>query len=426
MASAADFPSTRSFRDQDGAFHTGGAAFFNGDETDISAQLDVLDSVVAAELVFLDGAVIGTATASKCVVANSSGAVADPDLILESTNEINVTIGGVGLLALDDAAIASNAAATDTAGKACYVETQDAGATPTTAKAGGLLNMKTGDGADAANAVACGPGGALVITTGDGGANTGAGSGEVGGAGGALTITTGPGGTTDSTGAHAGGAGGALTISTGVGGTQTGAAQTGGAGGDIAITGAAGGAVSVASATGGAGATVTVTAGAGGAASGGSDTGGEGGDLLLVSGAGGTGATAGVAGNVISRGQTFLQKKLDDPMGAAATISTAELLGGIIVATPTGDGDAYTTPTGAEISALFGTTPTVGDSFELTIINVAATNKTVELTAGATGMTVTGEATIENVTDGVAAGVASSGTFIFVNTDANVWVAYRK
>ena len=383
----------------------------------------MLDTLVAVELTFVDGAIEGAVTASKVVVADSSGAVADADLLLESTNEINITIGGVSLLALDDAAIASNAAATDTAGKDCFVETQDAGATPTAAKTGGLYNLKTGDGASAANAVACGAGGAMSIVSGAGGANTGGGTGEVGGAGGAVAVTGGVGGTTDSTGAHAGGAGGAVTITTGIGGTQTGSTTAGGVGGELGLTAGAGGAVTTSSGVGGRGGTVTVTAGAGGAASGGSDTGGEGGDVLLVSAAGGTGATAGIAGNVISRGQTFLQKKLAQTMAGAGTISDSDMLSGLIVGTPTADPSNYTTPTGAQISTLFGTTPTVGDSFELTIINIAATNKVIDLVAGGSGMTVTGESLIENATDGP---LNSSGTFVFVNTASDTWIAYRK
>ena len=128
----------------------------------------------------------------------------------------------------------------------------------------------------------------------------------------------------------------------------------------------------------------------------------------------------------IVRGQVFMQKRLAQTMGAAATISDGDMLSGIIIGTPTADPSDYTTPTGAETSALFDTTPTIGDSFELTIINIAATAKVIDLTAGASGMTITGESVIENVTDGVAAGLAASGTFIFVNTAADTWIAYRK
>ena len=371
--------------------------------------------------------------AARTYTIPDGGAAASFVLTEEAAFSVNSVAGftfnvgaagsGVGLLKMDDAAISSFAGATDAAGQDIYIETQDAGATPTTAKAGGLYNLKTGEGAAAADAVACGAGGAFSVITGAGGANTGAATGEAGGAGGALTLTSGVGGTTDSTGAHAGGAGGAIQITSGIGGTQTGSTTAGGVGGELGLTAAVDGAVTTASSVGGRGGSVTVTAGAGGAASGESDTGGEGGDVLLVSAAGGTGGTAGVAGNVISRGQSFMQKKLAQTMAGAATISDSDLLSGVIVGTPTADPSNYTTQTGAQISALFGTTPTVGDSFELTFINVAATNKVIDLVAGGSGMTVTGESIVENATDDPA---NSSGTFIFVNTAADTWIAYRK
>ncbi|MCC7314118.1 MAG: hypothetical protein IT419_04800 [Planctomycetes bacterium] len=143
----------------------------------------------------------------------------DPDLTLNSTNEININIGGVSILALDDAAISGNAGASATAGKPCFIETQDGGAAATNANgtAGGALSIKTGDG---------------TIPNG---------SGTTGGAGGAVTITGGTGAAGGATGT--GGAGGSLVLAAGVGGATSGAG-TGGAGGDIVLTPAAGGATS--------------------------------------------------------------------------------------------------------------------------------------------------------------------------------------
>ena len=67
---------SRAYFGQDGAIYMNGAAFYNGDGTDISAQLDVLDTTVAAELGFLDGALAGTVVASKAVIAGASKEVA--------------------------------------------------------------------------------------------------------------------------------------------------------------------------------------------------------------------------------------------------------------------------------------------------------------------------------------------------------------
>ncbi len=165
------------------------------------------------------------------------------DKIAESTAAAGITqaIGGVDVKKTDDAAISSFAAATDTAGADVYEETQDAGATPTAARAGGAYSMKTGDGAAAANAVACGAGGAMTHTAGAGGANTGGATGQVGGAGGAQSVVAGAGGATNSTGAHAGGAGGAVAVTAGAGGAASAGTGDGGAGGNLTLTPGAGG-----------------------------------------------------------------------------------------------------------------------------------------------------------------------------------------
>lgn len=150
-------------------------------------------SASAAELNQLASSVVGTATASKAVIANAGGAIADPDLLLESTNEINLTIGGVSLLALDDAAISGNAGATDTAGKSCYIETQDGGAASadTSGVGGGALSLKAGDGsaggAHTSNNPNGGAGAGITLTAGAGGA-AGSGGAGVAGAPGAIAL----------------------------------------------------------------------------------------------------------------------------------------------------------------------------------------------------------------------------------------------
>ena len=220
----------------------------------------------------------------------------------------------------------------------------------------------------------------------------------------------------------------------GAGGSATGTGvngKSGGAGGAIAITGGVGGLTDddAAGEVGGAGSTVTITAGVGGLASAGTANGGDGGDVVLVASAGGTsaGGTAGAEGAVTARGLQFMKPNLNAAVGAAATLTAAQMLGGLITGTPTADPSNYTTLTGALLTAAFATQPLTGDSFELTIINVAASGNVIDLVAGATGMTLVGESIVENVTDGVAAGLPASGTWIFVNTDgADAWTAYRK
>ncbi len=208
-----------------------------------------------------------------------SGGISDADLVLNSTNRMDFQIGAVDILGLDDAAISSFAGAADVAGQDAFAETQDGGTAGanTAGTAGGLLNIKTGDGANAGA---------------DGGAN------PAGGVGGAISISSGKGGAVaDGTGT--GGAGGAITITSGVGDTG-GAAGIGGAGGAITITGGNGAAPVSGSANGGDGADVGVVAGAGGAAGAGGGTGGGGGTILITPGAAGAagGGSVGVIGHV--------------------------------------------------------------------------------------------------------------------------------
>ena len=140
------------------------------------------------------------------------------ELTLNSVDPLTIQIGGVDSLQMDEAAIASFAAAGDIAGHAVYIETEDGGTdggSASTGQAGGLLSLKTGDGSAA-------------VTT-----------GAVGGAGGALTLTTGVGNTGETAGN--GGVGGDIGIVAGAGGASGAGAGDGGKGGDITLTPGAGG-----------------------------------------------------------------------------------------------------------------------------------------------------------------------------------------
>ena len=101
-------------------------------------------------------------------------------------------------------------------------------------------------------------------------------------------------------------------------------------------------------------------------------------------------------------------------ISAAYTLTTADFASGIISATSSGS-YALTTPTGAQMDAAF-TNSKIGSSFELTLTHGSATN-VITLTAGASGVTVVGLATVTGIT---------SGTWIFRKTAASTWSAYRK
>jgi hypothetical protein len=198
------------------------------------------------------------------------------------------------------------------------------------------------------------------------------------------------------------GAAGSINIMGGVGGA------TSGNGGSIAIkTGAA--------ATDGHGGLFEISGGnAAGAA-------GNGGAIILT---GGALAGTGVAGKIYNRSLVLKLQGAPTAMAGAANISPAGLLGGIITGTHvTGATVGYTTPIGADISALFPNLA-VGDSFELCIINLsAALLDTITLTAGDGAVTIFGNAIVAS--SNAATIGSASAIFRFRNSGAGTWVAYR-
>ena len=99
----------------------------------------------------------------------------------------------------------------------------------------------------------------------------------------------------------------------------------------------------------------------------------------------------------------------------AMTLTTAELIEGIVDGTPTGN-RTITTPTAAEILTALGTQNKVGQCFELTVVNKAASTHKFTLTAGS-DVTIVGEPDITADT---------SGTFIFRVTSSTAVSAFRK
>lgn len=102
--------------------------------------------------------------------------------------------------------------------------------------------------------------------------------------------------------------------------------------------------------------------------------------------------------------------------GASATLTVAQVTGGILVA---GSGltaaIAYTTPTGALLDAGIANATKVGQSFQMSIINLGTTSAIVTLTAG-TGVSIVGLNTLA---------VSTSATFEWVKTGDGTWSLYR-
>jgi len=99
----------------------------------------------------------------------------------------------------------------------------------------------------------------------------------------------------------------------------------------------------------------------------------------------------------------------------AMTLTTAELIEGIVDGTPTGN-RAVTTPSAADILTALGVQNKVGQTFELTIVNKATSTHKFTLTAGS-DVTIVGDADVV---------AASSGTFIFRVTSSTAVSAFRK
>lgn len=286
------------------------------------------------------------------------------------------------------------------------------------------------------NGQAAAQGGAVVVTGGTSSTagNAGGAVSLVGGtpgatsAGGAATVVAGAGGATSGAGgvgSVTGGAGTAGNSAGGVGKVVGGAGQGSAAGGKGQVTGGAGGAT-------GAGGTADVTGGAGGATSGaggavnitgGAGTAGnaQGGAVNIAPGAPhGSGlkshVNVGIAGTVVFYPQAAPKADAGD---AAQTITVAEMLAGIVSATPA-QARAVTTPTGTEMDAGFNTADIPANfGFDFSVQNraaFAATDDILTLTAGASGMTITGSAVVSP---------GSTARFRAVRTGAATWICYK-
>ena len=101
---------------------------------------------------------------------------------------------------------------------------------------------------------------------------------------------------------------------------------------------------------------------------------------------------------------------------ADVTLTAAQSVGCVVAHTPTSN-KIVTTATGAEIIAELGPQAKVGQTFEVVIVNLGGSTYTSTLTAGASGVTVTGVAAVQPGT---------SGTFIGRVTSSTAVVFYRK
>lgn len=129
-------------------------------------------------------------------------------------------------------------------------------------------------------------------------------------------------------------------------------------------------------------------------------------------------------GNNYQRGMFSLKQTAPTALTAAATLTTAQMLGGLITLTQaTGATVAITTPTGAQIQKALPVTFAVNDSFDFTIINLsAAAADTGTLTAGASGVSIVGAVIVPSAHSTTIAD--SSKTYRVRKTAANTFIIY--
>ena len=101
---------------------------------------------------------------------------------------------------------------------------------------------------------------------------------------------------------------------------------------------------------------------------------------------------------------------------STATLTAAQITGGVLVANPSTSAATYTLPTAAQIDAVVSSAK-VGSTFDLSIVNVGTSSGTVTLSMG-TGVTDGGNAA-------VAVAVTSSALFRFRKTGDGAWSVYK-
>jgi len=104
-----------------------------------------------------------------------------------------------------------------------------------------------------------------------------------------------------------------------------------------------------------------------------------------------------------------------------ATLTAAQVTGGILVGTAGTGAVSYTMPTAAAIDAVF-TNSKVNSTFELTVINLGTSSGVITMVVG-TGITAVGNLLI--AITGSAAGVGGAAQFLFRKTGDAAYTVYR-
>ena len=114
-----------------------------------------------------------------------------------------------------------------------------------------------------------------------------------------------------------------------------------------------------------------------------------------------------------SFGRHSVGKLLVAATDAATTLTAEQACGSIVTMTPTA-ARAVNSPVAADIITELGAQAKVGQTFEVSVINLASATHAITFTAGATGVTVVGNAVVAAAGGGTFTGrVASATTVVF-------------
>ena len=106
---------------------------------------------------------------------------------------------------------------------------------------------------------------------------------------------------------------------------------------------------------------------------------------------------------------------------ATATLTVAQLTGGLLVGNPSTTAASYTMPTATAIDAVFQNAK-VNSTFELKVINLGTSTGLITMVVG-TGITAVGNLVI--AITGSAAGVGGAAQFLFRKTADAAYTVYR-
>ena len=104
-----------------------------------------------------------------------------------------------------------------------------------------------------------------------------------------------------------------------------------------------------------------------------------------------------------------------------ATLTAAQVTGGLLVGTAGTGAVSYTMPTAAAIDAVF-TNAKVNSTFDLTVVNLGTSSGIITMVVG-TGITAVGNLLI--AITGSAAGVSGAAQFLFRKTGDAAYTVYR-